>query len=65
MADLKTRNGAPLSRFTFGAMQFGGNTVLSLALITVEWAIVTPGLVYLSRTRGLDGLQAVTADAQG
>lgn len=24
MADLKTRNGAPLSRFTFGAMQFGG-----------------------------------------
>ena len=60
--------GGPLAYYggqRLGAIQFGGNTVLSLALITVEWAIVTPGLVYLSRTRGLDGLQAVTADAQG
>ena len=60
--------GGPLAYYggqRLGAMQFGGNTALSLTLITVEWAIVTPGLVYLSRTRGLDGLQTVTADAQG
>jgi hypothetical protein len=59
--------GGPLAYYggqRLGAMQFGSNTTLSIAVITIEWAIVTPGLVYLSESRGLDALRTVTADAQ-
>jgi len=60
--------GGPLAYYggqRLGALQLGSNSTVSLVVIAIEWAIVTPGLVYLSETRGLDGLQTVTADGQG
>ena len=59
--------GGPLAYYggqRLGALQLGSNSTVSLVVIAIEWAIVTPGLVYLSETRGLDGLQPVTANAQ-
>ena len=41
-----------------GAMQLGDSITVSLAVIAVEWVLVTPGLVYLSQIPGLDGLRA-------
>ena len=40
-----------------GAMQLGGNTAMSLLVIAVEWALVTPALVCLSEVGSLDGLK--------
>lgn len=40
-----------------GAVKLGGNAAVSLLVIAVEWALVTPALVYLSEVRGLDGLK--------
>jgi hypothetical protein len=52
--------GGPLAYYggqRLGAMQLGSNASISLLVIAVEWALVTPALVYLSEVRGLDGLE--------
>jgi hypothetical protein len=52
--------GGPLAYYggqRLGAMQLGSNAAISLLMIAVEWALVTPALVYLSEVRGLDGLE--------
>jgi hypothetical protein len=52
--------GGPLAYYggqRLGAMQLGSNAAISLLVIAVEWALVTPALVYLSEVRGLDGLE--------
>jgi len=52
--------GGPLAYYggqRLGAMQLGSNAAISLVVIAVEWALVTPALVYLSEVRGLDGLE--------
>ena len=41
----------------FGALLLGNNASLSLLVIAVEWALVTPTLVYLSEVGSLDGLK--------
>ncbi len=41
----------------FGALLLGNNASLSLLAIAVEWALVTPTLVYLSEVGSLDGLK--------
>jgi hypothetical protein len=40
-----------------GALQLLNNASLSLLIIAVEWAFVTPALVYLSEAGSLDGLK--------
>ena len=35
----------------------GNNASLSILVIAVEWALVTPTLVYLSEVGSLDGLK--------
>ena len=40
-----------------GALQLGGDAALSLLVIAVEWALVTPALVGLSEVGSLDGLK--------
>ena len=52
--------GGPLAYYgghRLGAMQLGSNVAISLLVIAVEWALVTPALVYLSDVRGLNGLE--------
>jgi hypothetical protein len=52
--------GGPLAYYggqRLGAIQLGGNAAISLLVIAVEWAFVTPALVYLSEARNLDGLK--------
>jgi hypothetical protein len=52
--------GGPLAYYggqRLGAMQLGSNAAISLLVIAVEWALVTPALVYLSEVRSLDGLE--------
>jgi hypothetical protein len=52
--------GGPMAYYggqRLGAMQLGGNTALSLLVIAVEWALVTPALVGLSEVGSLDGLK--------
>ena len=46
--------GGPLAYYggqRLGAIQLGSNTAISLLVIAVEWALVTPALVYLSEVR--------------
>ena len=53
--------GGPLAYYgghRLGAMQLGGSVAVSLAVIAIEWVLVTPGLTYLSERPGLDGLRA-------
>lgn len=55
--------GGPLAYYgghSLGAMQFGGSMTISLAVIAIEWCLVTPVLVYLSERPGLDGLWTTT-----
>jgi hypothetical protein len=52
--------GGPIAYYggqRFGALQLGGDAALSLLLIAVEWALVTPTFVYLSEVGSLDGLK--------
>jgi hypothetical protein len=52
--------GGPLAYYggqRLGAIQLGSNAAISLLVIAVEWAFVTPALVYLSEVRSLDGLE--------
>ena len=52
--------GGPMAYYggqRLGAMQLGGYTALSLLVIAVEWALVTPALVGLSEVGSLDGLK--------
>jgi hypothetical protein len=52
--------GGPLAYYggqRLGAMQLGSNTTISLLVIAVEWALVTPALVGLSEVGSLDGLR--------
>ena len=52
--------GGPLAYYggqRLGAMQLGSNAALSLLVIAVEWALVTPALVGLSEVGSLDGLK--------
>jgi hypothetical protein len=39
-----------------GAMRLGDDLATSLAVIAIEWGLVTPALVYLSEVGSLDGL---------
>jgi hypothetical protein len=40
-----------------GSMQLGSNAAISLLVIAVEWALVTPALVGLPEVESLDGLK--------
>lgn len=56
--------GGPLAYYAgqrLGAMRLGDNLAMSLAVIAIEWGLVTPALVHLSQVRSFDGL-AGTAD---
>jgi hypothetical protein len=51
--------GGPMAYYggqRLGALRLGENVPISLAVIAVEWGIVTPVLTYLSEARSLDGL---------
>jgi len=59
--------GGPLAYYggqRLGAMQLGSSIAVSLAVIALEWAIATPGLVYLSERHGLDGLRPASLENQ-
>jgi hypothetical protein len=59
--------GGPLAYYggyRLGAMQLGDNTSLSLVVIGIEWALVTPGLAYLSARPSLDGLRPAIPGSQ-
>jgi hypothetical protein len=40
-----------------GTLLLGNNAGLSLLVIAVEWAVITPALAYLSEIESLDGLK--------
>jgi hypothetical protein len=57
--------GGPLAYYgghRLGAIQLGGHVPFSLAVIAIEYALVTPGLVYLSARPALDGLRPAVGD---
>jgi hypothetical protein len=59
--------GGPLAYYggqSLGAIHLGDPVALSLVVIAVEWAVVTPGLVYLSQRGPLDGLRPATGRKQ-
>ncbi len=52
--------GDPLAYYAgqrLGSMRLGDNLAVSLAVIAIEWGLVTPALVYLSEVRSFDGLE--------
>lgn len=59
--------GGPLAYYggqSLGAIELGGGITISLAVIAIEWSLVTPGLVYLSERHGLDGLRPASLENQ-
>jgi len=59
--------GGPLAYYggqRLGAIELGSSITVSLAIIALEWAIATPGLVYLSERHGLDGLRPASLENQ-
>ncbi|UCG33710.1 MAG: DUF2878 domain-containing protein [Phycisphaerales bacterium] len=59
--------GGPLAYYgghRLGALQLGGSIPITLAIIAIEYAVVTPSFVFLSERPGLDGLRPATAESQ-
>jgi hypothetical protein len=60
--------GGPLAYYAgqrLGAMRLGDNLAMSLAVIAIEWGLVTPALVFLSEMDPLDGLTDATGAKAG
>jgi len=60
--------GGPLAYYAgqrLGAMRLGDNLTMSLAVIAIEWCLVTPALVHLSAIGPLDGLTDATGTRAG
>jgi hypothetical protein len=60
--------GGPLAYYggqVLGALRPGDTAAISLVVIAVEWALVTPALVYLSEAESLDGLRGAAVSQPG
>ena len=60
--------GGPLTYYAgqrLGAIWLGDSLAFSLVVIAIEWALVTPALVYLSEIGPLDGLAGATGTGAG